>query len=67
MPNSGDEFDIVVIGGGSGGSAAAGRLSEGGKYSVCLIEAGEDAIISVRILDSKHAKGRRFDLAQHEG
>ena len=35
-----EEFDIVVIGGGSGGSAAAGRLSEGGQYSVCLIEAG---------------------------
>ena len=35
--------------------------------TLCLIEAGEDAIISVRILDSKHAKGRRFDLAQHEG
>ncbi len=35
-----DEFDIIVIGGGSAGSAAAGRLSEDGKYSVCLIEAG---------------------------
>ncbi len=35
-----DEFDIVVIGGGSGGCAAAGRLSQGGKYSVALIEAG---------------------------
>ncbi len=35
-----DEFDIIVIGGGSAGSAAAGRLSEDGKYSVALIEAG---------------------------
>ena len=35
-----DEFDIIVVGGGSGGSAVAGRLSEGGKYSVCLVEAG---------------------------
>jgi choline dehydrogenase-like flavoprotein len=35
-----DEFDIVVVGGGSAGCAAAGRLSQGGKYSVALIEAG---------------------------
>ncbi|MDZ7588837.1 MAG: GMC family oxidoreductase N-terminal domain-containing protein [Parasphingorhabdus sp.] len=35
-----DEFDIIVIGGGSAGCAAAGRLSENGKYRVCLIEAG---------------------------
>lgn len=35
-----EEADIVVIGAGSGGSAAAGRLSEGGKYRVAVLEAG---------------------------
>jgi choline dehydrogenase-like flavoprotein len=35
-----DAADIVVIGGGSGGSAAAGRLSEDGRTSVALLEAG---------------------------
>ncbi|WP_422266358.1 FAD-dependent oxidoreductase, partial [Sphingorhabdus sp.] len=34
------EFDIIIIGGGSAGSAAAGRLAESGKFTVCLIEAG---------------------------
>ena len=34
-----EEFDVVVVGGGSGGSAVAGRLAEAGK-SVCLLEAG---------------------------
>ncbi len=35
-----DQFDIIVVGGGSAGSAAAGRLAQTGKYKVCLIEAG---------------------------
>ena len=34
-----DEFDIIVVGGGSAGSAVAGRLAQAGK-SVCLLEAG---------------------------
>ncbi|MEL6784577.1 MAG: GMC family oxidoreductase N-terminal domain-containing protein [Pseudomonadota bacterium] len=36
------EFDYIVVGGGSGGCAVAGRLSEDPRISVCLIEAGGD-------------------------
>jgi choline dehydrogenase-like flavoprotein len=35
-----DQFDVVVIGGGSAGSAAAARLAADGKLKVCLLEAG---------------------------
>ncbi|HTG08994.1 MAG TPA: choline dehydrogenase [Bradyrhizobium sp.] len=35
-----DAFDFVVVGGGSGGCAVAGRLSEDPRTSVALLEAG---------------------------
>lgn len=35
-----DEFDYIVVGGGSAGCTLAGRLSEDPDVSVCLVEAG---------------------------
>ncbi len=40
MPDLGDAFDFVVVGGGSAGCALAARLSEDPRHKVCLIEAG---------------------------
>jgi choline dehydrogenase-like flavoprotein len=37
-----NEFDYVVVGGGSAGCAVAARLAEDGALRVCLVEAGGD-------------------------
>lgn len=35
-----DRFDYVIVGAGAAGAIIANRLSENGKYSVCLLESG---------------------------
>lgn len=62
----GDIFDYVVIGAGSAGSVLAGRLSECGQHSVCVLEAGgadDTALVQCPAGIAGMAKSKRLNWA----
>lgn len=63
-----DEFDYVVVGGGSAGAVVAARLSEDPQASVCLLEWGDSDVGNDDVLQIRRWLGLLegpIDLAYH--
>ncbi len=51
IKNNTDDYDHIVIGGGTSGAVVARRLAEAAaNYSVCLLEAGP-RLVSLNLID----------------
>lgn len=68
------QFDYVIVGGGSSGCALAGRLTENPKISVCLLEAGPSgdtllvkAPIGIAVLLPGRGKNWAFESVPQPG
>jgi choline dehydrogenase-like flavoprotein len=57
-------FDYVIVGAGSPGCVLANRLSQNGKFTVCLLEAvPKDGYLAGKAHDAAENRGCRYRVA----